>query len=237
MKLEILVDAEAVALAAAAIIAAHVRSDVHARGRFVLAVSGGQTPSKMLRALAREDVPWNDVHVFQVDERIAPPEHPDRNLTGLRDNLLDHVPLPAQQVHPMPVDSLDLDAAAARCGRELSETAGTPPVIDLAHLGIGSDGHTASLVPGDPVLNVRDADVAVTGLYQGRRRMTLTYPLLNRSRHILWVVTGGEKAEALARLLAGDLSIPAGRVSRTQAVVLADCAAARQPASSALRDV
>jgi 6-phosphogluconolactonase/glucosamine-6-phosphate isomerase/deaminase len=126
----------------------------------------------------------------------------------------------------MPVESTDLDAAAANYGQELSKIAGSPPVLDLVHLGLGSDGHTASLVPRDPVLDVTDADVALTGVYQGRRRMTLTYPILNRSRHILWVVTGGEKATMLARLLAGDPSIPAGRVNPAEALILADRAAA-----------
>jgi 6-phosphogluconolactonase len=155
----------------------------------------------------------------------------------LRENLLALVPVRAKQVHAMPVESMDLDAAAANYGQELSEIAGSPPVLDLVHLGLGPDGHTASLVPGDPVLDVANADVALTGLYQGRRRMTLTYPILNRSRHILWVVTGGEKAHMLARLLDGDASIPAGRVKRTEARILADCAAAGQSDPAPLRDV
>ena len=110
----------------------------------------------------------------------------------------------------------------------LREIAGSPPVLDLVHLGLGPDGHTASLVPGDAVLDVTDADVALTGVYQGRRRMTLTYPILNRSRRILWLVTGSEKAGMLVRLRDGDLSIPAGRVRRDQALVLADRAAAER---------
>ena len=108
----------------------------------------------------------------------------------------------------------------------LQEIAGSPPVLDLVHLGLGPDGHTASLVPGDPVLDVTDADVALTGVYQGRRRMTLTYPILNRARRILWLVTGSEKAGPLVRLRQGDPSIPAGRVRQDQALVLADRAAA-----------
>jgi 6-phosphogluconolactonase len=180
----------------------------------------------MLRALADERLPWRDVHVVQVDERVAPVGDPDRNLTHLRESLLAHCPLRSEQVHAMPVESPDLEAAAARYALTLREIAGNPAMLDLAHLGLGPDGHTASLVPADPVLDVTDADVALTGIYQGRRRMTLTYPVLNRSRRIVWLVTGGEKAEMLARLCAGDPSIPAGRIHQHQAVVLADREAA-----------
>ena len=226
MKIEILADAEAVAREAAKLIAAEARAAVAARGRFVMAVSGGHTPWQMLRALAKEEVPWKSVHVVQVDERIAPAGDPDRNLTHLRESLLGHAPLRPEQVHAMPVESPDLDNAAKRYAATLQEIAGSPPVLDLAHLGLGPDGHTASLVPGDAVLNVSDADVALTGIYQNRRRMTLTYPMLNRSRSILWLVTGNDKVDALARLRKGDTSIPGGRIRQEQAVVLADRAAA-----------
>ena len=165
---------------------------------------------------------------MQVDERVAPDGDPDRNWTHLRDSLLDRVPLRPEQVHPMPVPSQDLEAAVAQYAQILEEIAGQSPLLDLVHLGLGPDGHTASLVPGDPVLDIADADVALTGVYQGRRRMTLTYPILNRSRRILWVVTGGEKAVMLARLRAGDPSIPAGRVRPDRALVIADRAAAGQ---------
>jgi 6-phosphogluconolactonase len=168
------------------------------------------------------------VHVVQVDERVAPAGDPDRNLTHLRESLLEHAPLRPEQIHAMPVESSDLDAAAKRYAMTLQEIAGSPPVLDLAHLGLGPDGHTASLVPGDPVLKVTDADVAPTGVYQERRRMTLTYPMLNRSRRILWLVTGSDKVDAFARLRDGDVSIPAGRIQRDQAVVLADRAAAEK---------
>lgn len=225
---EVLPDADAVARKAAEIIAAESRVAVADRGRFVMAVSGGHTPWQMLRALANEKVPWESVHVAQVDERVAPAGDPDRNLTHLRESLLEHAPLRSEQIHAMPVESTDLDAAAKRYARTLEEIAGSPPVLDLAHLGLGPDGHTASLVPGDPALNVTDADVALTGVYQGRRRMTLTYPMLNRSRRILWLVTGNDKIDALARLRSGDTSIPAGRIQRDQALVLADKAAATE---------
>jgi len=185
----------------------------------------------MLRALVNEDVPWPAVHVVQVDERVAPAGDPDRNLTHLRESLLDRAPLVPEHIHPMPVESADLQAAAAQYAATLHQIAGSPALLDLVHLGLGPDGHTASLVPGDPVLNVKNADVALTGVYQGRRRMTLTYPIINRSRRVLWVVTGGEKEQMLNRLLAGDESIPAGRVSRERALLLADAAAAGQLAA------
>jgi len=193
-----------------------------------MAVSGGHTPWVMLRALAGEDVPWKSVHIAQVDERVAPAGDPDRNLTHLRESLLSHAPLPPSQIHAMPVESTDLEGAAAAYAKTLETLAGTPPVLDLAHLGLGPDGHTASLVPGDPVLGVTDRDVALTGVYNGRRRMTLTFPMFNRSRRILWLVTGGEKAAMLPRLEAGDTTIPAGRIRRDAAWILADRAAAGQ---------
>jgi 6-phosphogluconolactonase len=226
MRLEVLPDPEAVACRAARVVAAAARDAVGARGRFLLATSGGATPWRMLRLLAEEDVPWAGVHLFQVDERVAPAGHPDRNLTHLTASLLDHAPLPAAQVHAMPVEEADLASAAARYAAELHAVGGTPAVLDLVHLGLGADGHTASLVPGDPALEVAGADVAVTGAYRGRRRMTLTYPALDRARLVLWVVTGAEKGEALARLRRGDRAIPAGRVRSDRAVVLADAAAA-----------
>ena len=228
MEIRVLADPDAVAKEAAKVIAAEARAAVTASGCFIMAVSGGHTPWVMLRALAGEKVPWEGVHVVQVDERVAPAGHPDRNLTHLRESLLEHAPLRAEQVHVMPVEENDLAEAVARYSRELRAVAGSPPVLDLAHLGLGPDGHTASLVPGDPVLEVSDADVALTGVYQGSHRMTLTYPTLNRARRILWVVTGSEKASMLARLRDGDASIPAGRVRREHALVLADRAAAGQ---------
>jgi 6-phosphogluconolactonase len=228
VKIEVYPDDEAVARSAAAIIATDLRAAVIARGRFVIAVSGGRTPWRMLRVLAEEQLPWEHVHVFQVDERIAPANDPDRNLTHLRASLLDRAPLRPDHIHAMAVEAADLARAAEQYARTLRGVAGSPAVLDLVHLGLGPDGHTASLVPGDPALDVADADVATSGPYQGRRRMTLTFPLINRSRRILWLVTGGEKAEPFARLRAGDRSIPASRVRRDHALVLADRAAAQR---------
>jgi 6-phosphogluconolactonase len=228
LEIRILADADAVAREAAAFIAAQARAAVAARGRFVGAFSGGRTPWQMLRALAGEDVPWKGVHIVQVDERVAPADDPDRNLTPLREILLEHARLRPEQIYAMPVEQKDLEAAAKRYALTLGEIAGSPPVLDLVHLGLGTDGHTASLIPGDPVLDVTDKDVSLTGAYQGRRRMTLTYPVLNRSRRVLWLVTGSEKADMLVRLAEGDSTIPAGRVRRDHALVLADRAAAER---------
>lgn len=226
MKMEVLNDADAVARRAAQVIASSAREAVKERGRFIMAVSGGKTPWAMLRDLANEDVPWDKVHIFQIDERIAPAGDKDRNLTHLHESLLNHAPVRKDQIYAMPVNEQDLDAAAAQYAETLRNIAGSPAILDLAHLGMGPDGHTASLVPNDPVLNVTDRDVALTGEYQGRHRMTLTYPIINRSRHILWLMTGPEKVDMLRRLREADTSIRAGRVNQQNALILADRAAA-----------
>jgi 6-phosphogluconolactonase len=225
VKIEVLADAGAVACRAAQFVAAEARAAVAARDRFVFAVSGGRTPWQMLEALAGEDVPWNAVHLFQVDERVAPAGDPDRNLTHIAASLLARAPLPRAQLHAMPVEDPALAAAAARYASELRIVTGAPPVLDLVHLGLGPDGHTASLVPGDAALDVTADDVTVSGVYQGHQRMTLSFPTLDRARQILWLVTGAEKQPMLARLRAGDRSIPAGRVRSEHALILADAAA------------
>jgi 6-phosphogluconolactonase len=229
MEIKAFGDAEAASKEAARLIAAEARAAVAARGRCTLAFSGGKSPTQMLRALAGEEVPWEKVEVFQVDERVAPAGHPDRNLTLLSQSLLQHVPLRPEQVHAMPVEEQDLETAAGNYARLLRQIAGSPAVLDLVHLGLGPDGHTASLVPGDAVLDVNNRDVAVTGIYQERRRMTLTFPMLDRSRRILWLVLEPKKAGVLERLRAGDQTIPAGRIFQDRAVVVADEATARQP--------
>jgi 6-phosphogluconolactonase len=226
MRVEVLASAEDVASRAASEIANHARETVAERGVFLLAVSGGKTPWMMLEALSRQELPWDHVHIFQVDERVAPDGDPDRNLTHLK-NSLSLAPMPARQIHSMPVEVPDLKLAADQYASVLHTIAGLPPVLDLVHLGMGADGHTASLIPGDAVLEVDNKDVAGTGNYQGRQRLTLTYPVLNRARRILWVITGGEKASMFPRLVNGDASIPAGRINREHASVLADQAAAR----------
>ena len=224
MKIEVLSDADAVAKAAAQVIASDARAAVAERGCFLIAVSGGKTPWAMLRDLAGEELPWARIHFFQVDERIAPEGDPDRNLTHLRASLANTL-IPPENIHAMPVNSEDPEEGAMEYAKILHELCGNPPVLDLAHLGLGPDGHTASLIPHDPVLTVCDRDVALTGLYQGRKRMTLTYPILNRSRKILWLATGAEKAPMIALLKDADPGIPAGLIEQEKALLLADAAA------------
>jgi 6-phosphogluconolactonase len=214
-ELEVLASPDAVAQAAAGYVARRAREAVGERGHFTFAVSGGHTPWAMFAELAGQDVPWEQVTLYQVDERVAADGDPDRNLTHLHLSLGDA----KAEVIAMPVNDADLDPAAA------SYAALLPERFDLVHLGLGPDGHTASLVPGDPVLEVRDRLVAITRPYQGHQRMTLTYPALARAGQILWLVTGQDKEEPLGRLLAGDESIPAGRVEAAHSLVLADAAA------------
>ncbi|MGC8499481.1 MAG: 6-phosphogluconolactonase [Acidimicrobiales bacterium] len=200
------------ASAAADFVAEHARRCVAAQGAFSFAVSGGRTPRGMFAELLGRDVPWEQTVIYQVDERVAPPGDPGRNLTYLVETLADVSPT----IEPMPVNDDDLDTAADRYADRL------PRRLDLVHLGLGSDGHTASLVPGDPVLDVRNRLVSTTGEYQGRRRMTLTYHALARADQLLWLVAGSEKHDALSLLLSGDVSIPAGRVRATRSLIMAD---------------
>jgi len=221
-------NAETTARAAAAQLVVWIRDAVQERGRCMLAFSGGRSPRALFRALAGESVPWDRVELFQVDERDAPEGDVDRNWTQLSEELVARVPLPPEQRHPIPVGARgaggSLERAAQRYAQLLESLGGTPPRLDVVHLGLGTDGHTASLVPGDPVLAVRDRSVATTRAYAGYRRVTLTYPTLDAARHVLWLVVGPEKREAVARLRAGDLTIPAARVARTRAVLVRDAA-------------
>ena len=214
-----------VADASAARIADRARAAVSRQGAFCVALSGGRTPWKMLERLVGLDLPWNRVHVFQVDERDAPDGDADRNAVRLAE-ILGRSPLPAVNLHLMPVTDDDSGRACDAYARVVARHC-RDGRLDLVHLGLGEDGHTASLVPGDPVLDVADRDVAMAGPYQGRRRMTLTFPAIDRAKERMWVVTGASKAAMLARLRAGDDTIPAGRVTGRDSIVFADEAAVR----------
>jgi len=211
-ELESLADEDVVARAGAALVAGRAREAVADHGSFHFAVSGGHTPWAMFAELASESVPWEQVVVYQVDERVAPEDDPDRNLYHLQQALGS---APARVV-AMPVNDDDLAVAADRYAASL------PDRFDLVHLGLGPDGHTASLIPGDPVLEVCDRLVGLTEPYQDRVRMTLTYPALARAHQIMWLITGNDKRGPLSKLLAGDRSIPAGRVTAEASLVLAD---------------
>jgi 6-phosphogluconolactonase len=217
VQIEILTDPAAVAQRAAKIVAEHADAAVAERGAFTFAVSGGRSPWAMFAGLAGEDFPWERTAIFQVDERVAPAGDESRNLTHLSESL---PAVALAHVHAMPVEDAELDTAAHRYARSL------PDRFDLIHLGLGPDGHTASLVPGDPVLDIADRDVALTQPYMGQRRMTITYPVIDRARALLWLVTGSDKLDALRRLRQHDDSIPAGRVALDRAFILADVAAA-----------
>ena len=216
-QLEVLPDAKAAARRGAELIAESAAEAIAVQAAFSIAASGGTEPWEMYRLLGDEGVEWERVEVFQVDERVAAEGDDARNLT----HLLESLPEPARErVRPMPVTDDDLDAAASAYAEALPES------LDLVHLGIGPDGHTASLVPNDPVLEVEDKRVAITGAYQGHRRMTLTFPELERAGEILWLITGESKREPLGWLMANDPGVPAGRVRCEKALVLADRAAA-----------
>jgi 6-phosphogluconolactonase len=218
-RLEVLDDPEAVHRRGAELIAEAAKEAISDRGHCALAVSGGHDPWPMFSQLEEFELDWREIEIFQVDERVAPAGSDERNLT----HLVESLSIGAQgSIRPMPVTDDDLDAAADRYAESL------PDALDLAHLGIGPDGHTASLVPGDPVLEVTDKRVAVTaGEYEGVRRMTLTYPEIERIRRLLWVVTGEEKVDALRKLIDQDPSTPSGRVRPGgDSLILADRAAA-----------
>ncbi|MGI9605835.1 MAG: 6-phosphogluconolactonase [Acidimicrobiales bacterium] len=229
MNVEVLVDAEALATRAMEIVVAAAVEAIGERGLFVWAVSGGTTPRRMLELLRESsDLDWSRVHLCQVDERVAPADHADRNATMLREALLSPDFLERHDVagvHLMPVEAPDLDEAAYEYAATIDALAGAPVVLDLVQLGLGSDGHTASLIPGDDVLEVADRDVALTGDYQGRRRMTLTWPVLDRAKQQLWVIGGESKQVALSRYLDNDPGIPATLPTQARATVLVDEAA------------
>ena len=221
--LEVCPDAERASVRAAELIAAALGTALRQRGRATLALSGGRTPEQMFRHLAGARVAWARVHVFQCDERVVPESDPRRNFATIAGFCM-AAGVPGTGEHAMPVMEGNLQLAAERYARELEAQAGRPPVLDVVHLGVGEDGHTASLVPGDPVLDATE-DVALTGCYRDTRRMTLTLPALSRARQRIWLVTGARKSLVLARLLAMDRDLVATRVVRADSTIVADTAA------------
>ncbi len=223
--LRVLPDAGEAARRCSETIAGVIQRRVSDAGLAAVAFSGGTSPGPMFDHLARLDLPWDRVHVFQVDERMVPLGMVDRNLTDLRNRLTGPAGIPPDHVHPMPVESDSPHRAIVAYAAELMGVCGNPPVLDCVHLGLGDDGHTASLFPGDPVLDVSDRPVAVTEVHNGHRRMTMTLELINRSRSRVWLVVGDTKTQALGRLLGGDRSIPASLVEAEHSVVFCDRAA------------
>ncbi len=224
MQLVISDDAKSAGEYGALLVACQMRKALLQRPRFSLALSGGATAGFLLEALRHQDLRWDALDVFQVDERVVPMASGERNLALLDQILVADGPLPASQLFSIPVDLRDASAMpyAALLQRQL----GSPPIFDVVHLGLGDDGHTASLVPGDAALTSVSHDALITEPYRGARRVTLTFPAINRARRRLWLVTGVEKKHALSRLLAGDRSIPAGQVVRRASIVIADRMAA-----------
>lgn len=210
------------AAAAARHVAGCAAQAISERGQFTLALSGGSTPWAMLALLADMGLDWSATHLFQVDERRAPDGDAARNLTHARSHFTDRIGLPESHIHAMPVTADDFAAGARDYAATLREVCGAPAVLDLVHLGMGGDGHTASLFPGDALLGESRADVGVTGLYQGHRRMSLTFPAINRSRHIVWLVNGADKSTMLLRMINADRGIPAGRIEQARATVFTD---------------
>jgi len=226
MEIRTFQSATEVAKEAAIFIADRIRENIHKKGFFTFAISGGRTPWEMIKELAKEDLPWEKVYLFQVDERIAPDAHPDRNLTQLFKAIEGTKLVLRLNIFPMRVNAEDLNEACEEYESHINRMTENGK-LDLIHLGLGTDGHTASLVPYDSVLEINDKGVAMTRIeYQERKRMTLTYPLINQAEKILWVVTGEEKAEMLDRLLHQDPSIPAGRIDQHHAIVFTEESAA-----------
>lgn len=221
MDVRVADDAAGAAADAATFVARRLRDAVRRRGRATLALSGGSTPAVMFDVLATLDVPWADVLVFQVDERIAPDGHPDRNAVQLEEHLVRAVPALARRVRLMPVTSAHLGRAAARYATAIAHAA----PLDVVHLGLGDDGHTASWPPGDPVID-SDRQVDLCSEFNGRRRMTLTTGPVNGARCRIVLAAGAAKAPMIERFLTGDRSIPITHVRRTDTVLFVDRAAA-----------
>ncbi|MEX2122559.1 MAG: 6-phosphogluconolactonase [Woeseia sp.] len=228
MKWQASADAAGAAQAAAEFIARRLTLAIEARARATLAISGGRSPWKMFECLAGHGVEWSAVHVFQVDERIVPVDHAERNWKRFLESPLSRRIRDANR-HPMPVAMVEKEDAELAIGdysRTLNDFAGAPPVLDVVHLGIGADGHTASLFADDAPLHDTRHWVGVSRRHEGHRRLTLTLPVLNRAQSVVWFAVGASRRAVLARLHAGDPEIPASHVQRERAVCFTDLAAA-----------
>ncbi len=217
-----------VARAAARVFVDLAADAIERRGTFVWAVSGGSTPRRFLDQLAKSDrIDWPRIQLFQVDERVAPDGTETRNDTMIREHLADLSPI--GNYAPMPVVTDDLPREASAYQVAIEEAAGQPAVLDLVQLGLGADGHTASLVPDDSSLDTVDRDIDLTGPYAGARRMTMTYPLINRARHRLWIVTGAAKRSVLTQMIGRDPTLPASQVTTVETTLITDAFAASKP--------
>lgn len=197
-------------------IAAAAISSVNERGRFVLALSGGSTPRGVYRFLATLDMPWPAVHLFWGDERCVPPNHQDSNYRMVRESLLDEIKIPKENVHRI-MGELDPPEAARVCAEEIQAVFKSPtsefPLFDLILLGMGPDGHTASLFPGTAALNEASGWVVANEVPQlNTRRITFTFPLINAAREVMFLVAGSEKADVLGKVMEGDPAYPSSLV-------------------------
>lgn len=237
------------------VLQAAIEQAIRLRGMCLIGLSGGSTPNQVFQELATRPVAWENVVALQVDERVAPIGSPDRNLTAQQaafsETDIQWVPLPVEDVLRELNGSLSDPLSLANVGEtnlefghltgmhlvrdvladfdaQLVELAGSPPILDVVHLGLGTDGHTASLVPGDKAVNELLLYSALTGMYQGTHRITLTRPVMDRARMVVWLVRGASKREQLGRLLAGDMTIPAGLIRPAHSVIIADSDSACQ---------
>jgi 6-phosphogluconolactonase len=217
-------DVAAAERAASRYLAMRLGEATRERGRATFAISGGRTPWGLFGQLASQDVDWGAVHLFQVDERIAPGHPEASNWERFRANPLAQR-IPDTQQHAMPVWIDDAQAAARHYETTLISGTGEPPTLDVVHLGIGADGHTASLFADDPLSQESGRWVGVSRIHERYRRLTLTLPTLNRARCVVWFATGAERRNALTRLAAGDPSIPASLVQRDRATCFVDAEA------------
>lgn len=215
MHLDVSTNASSLAANGARHLAGILRMALAHRSTATIALSGGTTPVAMFEALLREELDWSKVHVFQVDERVAPDGDPARNA-----NQLSAFAAAGATVHLMDVTAADLPGACRRYAEELQVVCGG--VLDAVHLGLGEDGHTASWAPGDPVLAVVDTDVALTRPFNGHVRMTLTVPCINRAGDVMFLVEGAAKAAVARLLVEADNSIPASRVREERTSLFAD---------------